>query len=78
MRTGCAASALERIKIHELRHSHASLLIAMGVPILLISERLGHVNPQITLRVHAHLFPGRINNAVAKMNDMIEKGKAVK
>ncbi|MFR8332168.1 MAG: tyrosine-type recombinase/integrase [Oscillospiraceae bacterium] len=42
MKRGCAASGVKRIRIHDLRHSHASLLIELGYSPLLIAERLGH------------------------------------
>jgi integrase len=41
------------IRLHELRHSHATLLLAAGVPVKVVSERLGHVTPMITLTVYA-------------------------
>jgi integrase len=41
---------------HALRHTHASMLIALGVDIVAISKRLGHVDPQVTLRTYIHLF----------------------
>ncbi|WP_341444393.1 tyrosine-type recombinase/integrase [Petroclostridium xylanilyticum] len=46
MDRGCKKSKVKRIRIHDLRHSHASLLIEMGFSPLLISERLGHENIQ--------------------------------
>ena len=48
-------AGLEPIRIHDLRHSHASLLIEMGFNILMISERLGHKNVQ----TYAHLYPDK-------------------
>ncbi len=51
-----------QIRIHDLRHSHASLLIEMGVPITEISRRLGHESPEITLRIYSHLYPGKERN----------------
>ncbi|MFD1929601.1 tyrosine-type recombinase/integrase [Sporosarcina siberiensis] len=45
------------IRFHEIRHTHASILIAEGVDIVKISDRLGHANPRITLEFYAHLFP---------------------
>jgi len=65
-------SGNHKIRIHYLRHSHASMLINMGVPIQAISERLGHESPDITLRVYAHLYPGRhedISNQIGSMFD---------
>jgi integrase len=45
-------------KFHALRHTHASTLLARGRSIKAVSERLGHSNPELTLRVYAHLMPG--------------------
>ncbi|EKL7631927.1 site-specific integrase, partial [Enterococcus faecalis] len=45
------------IRIHALRHSHASLLISMGTNALLIKERLGHEDVQTTLGTYGHLYP---------------------
>ena len=47
---------LKEIRIHDLRHSHASLLIHSGVPITTISKRLGHKSPKITLDVYSHMY----------------------
>lgn len=44
-------------RIHDLRHSHASHLLARGVPIHIVSERLGHASIEITIRVYGHLMP---------------------
>lgn len=52
-------AVLEPIRIHDLRHSHASLLIEMGFNILMISERLGHKNVQTTWNTYAHLYPDK-------------------
>ena len=47
----------ERIRFHDLRHTHASALIAAGASIKAVSRRLGHADVAITLRVYAHLMP---------------------
>ena len=47
---------LKPIRLHDLRHSHASLLIHNGFPITLISKRLGHKSPDITLRIYSHMY----------------------
>lgn len=54
-----AMAGLEPIRVHDLRHSHASLLIEMGFNILMISERLGHKNVQTTWNTYAHLYPDK-------------------
>ena len=43
--------------LHSLRHSHASILLSHGVPIPVVSERLGHANPNITLGIYSHALP---------------------
>lgn len=47
---------MERIRVHDLRHSHVSLLIDKGFSALAIAERMGHEAADITFR-YAHLFP---------------------
>lgn len=54
-----AIAGLNPIRIHDLRHSHASLLIEMGFNILMISERLGHKRVQTTWNTYAHLYPDK-------------------
>ena len=56
MARGCKASGVKRIRIHDLRHSHASLLIDMGFSPLAIADRLGHETAEVTM-AYAHLFP---------------------
>ncbi len=48
---------LPKIRIHDFRHSHASLLINMGANVALVSRRLGHSNTQQTLNTYSHMFP---------------------
>lgn len=50
-------AGVHRVKIHALRHSHASLLISMGVNPLIIKDRLGHEKIQTTLGTYGHLYP---------------------
>lgn len=56
MERGCKASGVKRIRVHDLRHSHVSLLVDLGFSALAIAERLGHEAVDITYR-YAHLFP---------------------
>jgi integrase len=53
-----ASSGLPVIRLHDLRHTHASLLLAAGVPVKVVSERLGHANPAFTMSVYQHVIPG--------------------
>ena len=56
MDRGVKLSGVKRIRIHDLRHSHVSLLINMGYSAVAIGERVGHESVEITYR-YAHLFP---------------------
>jgi integrase len=58
-----AAIGMMGVKLHSLRHTHASMLIAAGVDILTISRRLGHSSPTITLGVYGHLVHGTDDRA---------------
>jgi integrase len=55
-RRACRSLGLPMVMFHELRHTHASTLIAKGLDVVQISRRLGHGSPVITLRTYAHLF----------------------
>lgn len=56
MKNGCQKSGVKKIRVHDLRHSHVSLLIDKGFIALAIVERMGHEAADITFR-YAHLFP---------------------
>ena len=71
MAKGCAASGVEKIRLHDLRHSHASLLIHLGVPVLQVSERLGHEDVETTLQTYGHLYPSARTETVAKLDDLL-------
>jgi integrase len=54
------------IRLHDLRHTHATLLLQAGVPITVVSERLGHSKVAMTLDVYAHVLPAA-NRAAAEV-----------
>lgn len=60
----------KRLRIHDLRHSHASFLINNGVDVLLISKRLGHSNTVMTLNVYSHLYSDKENKAIDIINKL--------
>ena len=70
MKLGCKLSGVEQIRIHDLRHSHASLLIEMGFSPLLIKERLGHEDIKTTLQTYSHLYPSKQEELINKLNDI--------
>lgn len=66
-----ALAGVKRIRLHDLRHSHASLLIEMGFDPLLIAERLGHENIQTTLNTYSHLYPHKQDQVASKLQNLI-------
>ena len=73
MDRGCKAMGVKRIRIHDLRHSHVSLLIDMGFTALAIGNRVGHEAEKITYR-YAHLFPS-VQTEMANRLDMERDAK---
>jgi integrase len=58
---------LPQIRVYDLRHTHASHLLAAGTPVHVVSRRLGHASPVMTLNVYAHVLSGQHEDAVAKL-----------
>jgi len=67
---GCKLSKVKKIRVHDLRHSHASLLIEMNFSPLLISERLGHENIETTLQTYSHLYPNKQGEVAEKLQEL--------
>ena len=72
----CEISGVKKIKMHELRHSHTSLLASMNTKPTAISKRLGHSNTEITLKTYTHMFPSDADEAVQSLNKFRKKGDA--
>lgn len=68
MKRKAAAAGLPHIRIHDLRHSHASLLIEMGFDILEVSERLGHDSAKTTWDTYSHLYPDKDKKLASDLN----------
>jgi integrase len=66
-----ARSDLPPIRTHDLRHTHASLLLQAGVPVKVVSERLGHASPGFTLNVYQHVIPGMQAEAAATFSRLL-------
>ena len=69
MDRGAKQAGVKRIRIHDLRHSHVSLLIEMGFTALAIADRLGHESIEVTYR-YAHLFPSKQTEMAIKLDDL--------
>ena len=72
MEQGSKAMGLQRIRVHDLRQSHVSLLIHMGYSAVAIAERTGHESIDITFR-YAHLFPTVQRQMGADLNALQER-----
>lgn len=70
MRRICKKSGVKQIRVHDLRHSHASMLIELGFTPLLISERLGHEKVETTLDTYSHLYPNKDSIVANKLDDL--------
>lgn len=68
MNRGAKDAGVKRIRIHDIRHSHVSLLIDMGFSATAIADRVGHESIEITYH-YAHLFPTRQTEMADKLND---------
>lgn len=62
---------LPNVRFHDLRHTHATLLLAQGVHPKVVQERLGHSSITITLDTYSHLVPNLQQEAAQKINDML-------
>jgi integrase len=60
------------IRLHDLRHTHATLLFTDGVPVGVVSERLGHATITITLTVYQHVHPGMGREAADRFAALLE------
>ena len=65
-----ALAKVKRIRVHDLRHSHASLLIEQGFSPLVIKERLGHEDIQTTLNTYSHLYPSKQEEIAGRLQDL--------
>lgn len=72
MKKICALSGVKRIRIHDLRHSHASLLLELNFSPSVIAARLGHESIMTTMRIYSHLYPD-VNMKIAdKLNKLMK------
>lgn len=70
-----ARHGLRRIRFHDLRHTHATLLLKAGVNPKVVSERLGHSSVAFTLDTYAHVMPGMQPEAAEQFSDLVWGGE---
>jgi integrase len=62
---------MKHIRLHDLRHSHATLMLTQGIPAKVVSERLGHASISITLDTYSHVLPGMGEAAAQQSADAV-------
>lgn len=67
---GCKNTGVKKIRIHDIRHSHASLLINQGCDALMLADRLGHEKVSTTLNTYSHLFPHKQQELVHSLESL--------
>ncbi|MGM0841374.1 MAG: tyrosine-type recombinase/integrase [Bacillota bacterium] len=71
----CAKANVPKIRFHDLRHTHATLLLSDGTNVKVISERLGHSNTKITLDTYSHVLPTMQEEVARKLDELIKIDK---
>lgn len=73
MKRGVNNTGVQKIRLHDLRHSHASLLVEMGVTPLEMAERSGHEKIETTLNTYSHLYPNKQAQLADRLDGEFEK-----
>jgi len=63
-------AGLPNIRFHDLRHTAATLMLINGIPLIVVSRRLGHSKPSVTLDIYGHYLPGMQSTAAALMDEL--------
>jgi integrase len=65
-------AAVPKIRFHDLRHTHATLLLSKGINVKVISERLGYSNIKVTLDTYSHVLPSMQEEVARKLDEIIK------
>jgi integrase len=68
---GARRIGLPPIRLHDVRHTYATVALQAGVPVKVVSERLGHASIAVTLKIYAHVLPGMDRDAANAVADVI-------
>ena len=71
-RSTLCAAGLRQIRPHDLRHTHASLLLLGGVPMYVVSRRLGHASVAFTVDLYGHLLPETDSDVASRLEEILE------
>jgi len=64
-------AGLPEIRFHDLRHTAAALMLNNGIPVIVVSRRLGHARPSITLDIYGHLIPQKQKEVASLMDELL-------
>lgn len=64
-------AGLPDIRFHDLRHTAATLMLLNGIPLIVVSRRLGHSKPSVTLDIYGHYLPGMQAEAAVMMDELV-------
>ena len=73
MQQVCKRTGVKKIRLHDLRHSHASLLVNMGLGAKVIADRLGHKRIETTLNTYSHLYKSTQDSVITTLEDVNAK-----
>jgi integrase len=73
-----ALVGIPAIRLHDLRHTHATLLLEDGVDVKTVSERLGHDSIQTTLELYGHVTPRIRASAAARFGALLGKARGIR
>lgn len=68
----CSRARVQRIRLHDLRHTHATLLLQANVHPKIVQERLGHSNVMVTLNTYSHVLPNMQDEAAMKIGALVD------
>lgn len=71
LRRLCDDAGVTTLRLHDLRHTYASLALQRGTPVELVSERLGHARVDITLNTYRHLYDAERQSAALSLSDLL-------
>jgi len=71
-RIACEKSGVKVIRLHDARHTHATLLFKQGVPAKIVQERLGHSSIVMTMNLYSHVIPGMQKDAALKFDELLK------
>lgn len=69
-------AGLPNMRFHDMRHTAATLMLLHGIPLLVVSRRLGHAKPSITLDIYGHYLPGMQGMAASLMDELVTPSTA--